>query len=180
MRRHLSKLRELYPGSKYLFCALMEQTVTEAQTGGTELVPLLKETFNLYWQLLPCPRFELPFFGRLAKAKVPDSVKPGLIEVLNYCVEHAPITCPVGIFTYVMKCCRPGRELPTACESFVQRCRQASVKPKKMVEALAWQGDILMACNQSIQAVSSYREACTLIQSNSLQQEYLETSAHTC
>jgi hypothetical protein len=173
MRRHLSKLRELYPGSKYLFCALMEQTVTEAQTGGTELVPLLKETFNLYWQLLPCPRFELPFFGRLAKAKVPDSVKPGLIEVLNYCVEHAPITCPVGIFTYVMKCCRPGRELPTACESFVQRCRQASVKPKKMVEALAWQGDILMACNQSIQAVSSYREACTLIQSNSLQQEYL-------
>lgn len=173
MRRHLSKLKELYPESHYLFCALMEQTVIEAQTGGTEMVPLLKETFDLYWQLLPCPHFELPFFGRLAKAKLPDRVKAGLTEVLNYCVEHAPITCPVGIFTYVMKCCRLGPELPTACESFVQRCRQANVKPKKMVEALAWQGDILMACNLSIQAASSYRESCALIQSHSLQQEYL-------
>jgi len=173
LSQQVAKIKEQYPDSHYLLCGLMEQTVTEAQTGGLELAAIFKRTFDLYWQLLPYPKFELPFFGRLAKVKLTNTVKPGLLQVLKYCVEQAPITFPVGIFTYIMKCCQTGPELVAATEIFVQRCRQANVKPKKLVEALGWQGDVMMACRQSIQGSLSYREACVLIKTHSLQQKYL-------
>jgi len=78
----------------------------------------------------------------------------------------------VDIFKYIVKFCNPRLNLVAETETFVRRCRQANVKPDKMVEELEWQGDVLRLFVGETKA-GFLIERPVLIKTHSLQQKHL-------